>query len=61
MDNANLDLITVEEFCDALQIGKSSAYKLLASGKINCFRYNRAWKIPRAGLEKFILEQSHLA
>lgn len=60
MDNPNLELITIEDFCDALQIGKNSAYKLLASGKVKCFRYSRAWKIPRASLDQFILEQSHL-
>ena len=43
MDNPNLELITIEDFCDALQIGKNSAYKLLASGKVKCFRYSRAW------------------
>ena len=60
MDNPNLELITIEDFCDALQIGKNSAYKLLASGKVKCFSHSRAWKIPRASLDQFILEQSHL-
>ena len=49
MDNLTEDLITVEELCDILHIGKNAAYKLLASGKLKCFRMSRAWKIPRGG------------
>ena len=34
MDNDAMDLLTVEELCDTLMIGKNAAYQLLASGKI---------------------------
>jgi len=54
------DLVTVEEFADMLSIGKNAAYKLLASGKIKCFRQNRVWKIPKEGVIQYIREQSHL-
>lgn len=54
------DLVTVEEFADILSIGKNAAYKLLASGKIKCFRQNRVWKIPKEGVIQYIREQSHL-
>ncbi|MBR2215042.1 MAG: helix-turn-helix domain-containing protein [Selenomonadaceae bacterium] len=53
-------LITVEELCVALMIGKNAAYRLLAEGKIRCFRLGRIWKIPRASLEAYIREQSRL-
>ena len=39
------DLVTVEELCEMLFIGKNAAYKLLASGELKCFRSNRIWKV----------------
>lgn len=55
------DLVTVEELCEMLSIGKNSAYKLLASGKLKSFRHNRVWKIPRQGVIDYVLTQSKLA
>lgn len=60
MDNLTEDLITVEELCDILHIGKNAAYKLLASGKLKCFRMSRTWKIPRESVTLYIREQSKL-
>lgn len=54
------DLLTVEELCEMLSIGKNSAYKLLASGDLKCFRYNRVWKIPKQGVIEYIKQQSKL-
>ena len=34
MENSNQVLITVEELCEVLMIGKNAAYQLLNSGKI---------------------------
>lgn len=61
MDNYNTELITVDELCDALMIGKNAAYKLLASGKLKCFRFNRIWKIPRSSVDEYIRKQSSIA
>jgi hypothetical protein len=55
------DLVTVEDLCEMLFIGKNAAYKLLASGQLNCFRYNRVWKIPKQGIIEYIKTQSNLA
>jgi excisionase family DNA binding protein len=54
------DLLTVEDLCEMLSIGKNSAYKLLASGDLKCFRYNRVWKIPKQGVIEYIKQQSKL-
>ena len=59
MNNDLTDLITVEELCDLMMIGRNSAYQLLNSGQIKCFRINRVWKIPRASVNAYIIEQSH--
>ena len=61
MDKDAMDLLTVEELCDTLMIGKNAAYQLLASGKIKCFRINRIWKIPKISVNEYILHQSNLA
>lgn len=55
------DLVTVDELCEMLSIGKNSAYKLLASGELKSFRYNRVWKIPKQGVIDYVLTQSKLA
>jgi len=57
MDNDTTALITVEEVCEALMIGKNAAYRLLAEGKIKGFRVGRIWKIPRVSLNIYIREQ----
>lgn len=54
------DLLTVEEFCEALGIGKNVAYEILGSGDIKAFRTGRLWKIPKIAVEKYILEKSGL-
>ncbi len=60
MDNLAEDLITVEELCEILRIGKNAAYRLLNEGKVKCFRINRTWKIPRESVTLYIREQSKL-
>mgnify|MGYP003451499941 CR=1 FL=1 len=58
MFNDYNDLVTVEELCEMLSIGKNAAYKLLASGDLKCFRMNRVWKIPKQCVADYILKQT---
>ena len=44
MDNELSPLITIDELCELLMIGRNAAYKLLTSGKIKSFRIGRIWK-----------------
>ena len=60
MYNVSEDLINVDELCEWLMIGKTTAYNLLASGEIKCFRINRIWKIPRASVNDYIRKKSQL-
>ncbi|GBG56069.1 excisionase [Sporomusaceae bacterium FL31] len=55
------DIVTVEDFCEMLSIGKNTAYQLLSSGQVKAFRYNRVWKIPKQGVIEYVLQQSNLA
>ena len=54
------DLITLEELCELLSIGRNAAYHLLNSGELKAFRIGRIWKIPRISVTKYIREKSGL-
>ena len=54
--NQDNDILTVDDLCEVLRIGKNAAYKLINSGKLKCYRINRIWKIPRQSVEEYIDE-----
>jgi len=60
MDNTSESLVTVEELCEELIIGRNAAYSLLASNQIKGFRIGRIWKIPRESIRQYIQEQSKI-
>lgn len=55
------DLISIEELCSALSIGRNTAYRLLISKQLKAFKIGRVWKIPRIALEEYIHQQSGIA
>ncbi|MBS6963185.1 helix-turn-helix domain-containing protein [Veillonella sp.] len=52
--NQENDILTVDDLCEVLRIGKNAAYKLINSGKIKCYRMNRVWKIPKVSVIEYI-------
>ena len=54
------DLITVEELCELLFIGKNAAYRLLNTGEVKAFRIGRSWKIPREAVYEYVRRKSRL-
>lgn len=48
------ELITFEELCETLMIGRNTAYKLLKSGKLKAFKIGRVWKIPKRAVSDYI-------
>lgn len=60
MFNDYEDLLTIEELCSILSIGKNSAYHLLQRKQIKAFRIGRRWKIPKKSIEEYILTRSNL-
>jgi excisionase family DNA binding protein len=54
------DLVTIEEICDILAIGKNTAYRLLKNQEIAAFRIGRVWKVPRESVTNYILDKSKL-
>lgn len=41
------DILTFDQLCEALQIGRSLAYSLLQSGQIESKVIGRAYRIPK--------------
>ena len=58
MYNYDSDIISPEELCEWLMIGRTTASRLLNSGDIKCFKINRIWKIPSSGVIDYIKEKS---
>ena len=43
--------LTVEQLCSVLGIGRNTAYNLLRSGQIRCFRCGHQIRIPKDSLK----------
>lgn len=50
----NVMVLEIDSLCDALCIGKNTAYELLNSGEIDCFKVGSCWKIPVKSVEEYI-------
>ncbi|WP_371371022.1 helix-turn-helix domain-containing protein [Sporomusa aerivorans] len=61
MFNDYHDILTVDELCELLSIGKNTAYTLLASGQIKAVRLNRVWKIPKIAVADYIFTNSGIS
>ncbi|NLB81773.1 MAG: helix-turn-helix domain-containing protein [Clostridiaceae bacterium] len=48
------DVLTVEQLCKALQIGKSLAYSLLKNGLIKSRIIGRAYRIPKINVLDYL-------
>ena len=49
------DILTVEQLCEAFQIGKNTAYELLNSGQIKGIKMGNIWKIPKRSLIDYVI------
>lgn len=56
----NQMVLEIDGLCEALCIGKNTAYDLLNSGAIDSFKVGSCWKIPIKSVEKYIEEQCKL-
>ena len=54
------DILTVEEACEALRVGYNAMYELLNNGKLKAYKNGRTWRIPRAALKEYILENAKI-
>lgn len=54
MLNRYNDILTVDELCEVLKIGKNTAYALLKSGEIKSVKIGRVYKIPKRSVIKYL-------
>lgn len=50
------ELLTIDDLCEVLMIGKNLAYHLLTEQKIKAFRIGKKWKIPKISVEDYLLK-----
>ena len=50
------DVLDVKDICEILRIGRKTAYGLLKSGKLPYRKIGRCFKIPKAGLIRYLRE-----
>ncbi len=60
MAEDDAEVLTVEEACECLRIGRTAMYRLLNSGELPAMRIRRKWMIPKKGIRMFVLKSSHL-
>jgi excisionase family DNA binding protein len=51
------EMLSLNDICRILNIGKNTAYRLLANQEIIGFKIGHVWKIPKANLETYISQQ----
>ena len=49
------DILTVDQLCEAFQIGKNTAYELLNSGQIKAIKMGNIWKISKRSLIDYVI------
>ncbi len=54
MFNEYSDIITIDELCEMLRIGRNKAYELLRNGEIKAFRSGRLWIISKQAVEEYV-------
>ncbi len=60
MFNEFPDILTVEEACEALLIGRNNLYKILADKSLKAYKNGRLWRIPKQALIEYVQTNSSL-
>ena len=47
-------ILTIEEACEHLRIGKSGLYQLMRTKQLKAFKIGRNWKIPASSIYEYI-------
>ena len=55
------DLLTAEEACEVLKIGKNALYELLGAGTLKGYRNGRVWRGPKQAIVEYIKTQAKLS
>lgn len=54
MFNKYKDILSVNELCDILGIGKNTAYRLLKNKEIKSVRIGKVYKIPKKYVKEYV-------
>lgn len=54
LDNYSADVVSAEELCRILRLGKNSVYDLLKKGKIKNLRVGKKYIIPKKSVIEFL-------
>lgn len=54
------DILNIKELCEAIDVGKNTAYKLLNTGEIKSVRIGKVYKIPKVWVVDYILNKKEL-
>ncbi len=52
------DIMTVENLMDYMNIGRTTAYKLVQSGKIKTIRIGRIYRISKKSIDEYVRKES---
>ncbi len=58
LDNFD-DVLTVDELCSILMIGRNTAYRILNENIIPAFRIGKCWKIPKCAVIDYLKHTNH--
>ena len=53
-------IMSIQDVCDALMVGKNTVYSLIKSGKLISFRIGKIWKVNKDDLVEFVYRESNL-
>ena len=53
-------MVTIDDVCQMLNIGKNNAYRLLKEGKLHAFKIGRIWKISRQSVIEYVNHNTKL-
>ncbi len=52
------EIMTIDEVSEVLLVGRGRVYEMLKSNELPSFRIGEVWKIPKKGLEEYIISRS---
>jgi len=48
------DILTIEELCEMLNIGRNKSYDLVCNREIEACKIGKSWKVPKDNVIEFI-------
>ena len=54
------EILSVDEACELLRIGRNNLYEILNNNQLKAYRNRRVWRIPKLAVQEYILEQSKI-